>query len=146
MQRPLPSFPLHKNTLTRTLTQFELGFHLQTYPHLHMRPHILFLLHTEALMLLRLIISQVYHLIFIWASEVLTSISVFSFAFSLFCHLSAFPFSTLLSSVSHFLLSLSLSLCVSLCLPPSIPDIAEARVLQVVFSVRSNEKLPETRG
>lgn len=50
-----------------------------------MLPHTV--LHRETLMLLRLIISQVCHLIFIWASEVLTSVSV-----PLFCHLSAFFF------------------------------------------------------
>ena len=92
-------------------------------------------------MLLRLIISQVCHLIFIWASEVLTSISLSYFAFSPFCHLSLLSFSLLffLLLSHHFLpcLSVFLLLC---------PDTAEARVLQVVFGVRSNEKLPKTRG
>lgn len=63
-------------------------------------------------------------------SSILPSVCLFS-SFSLFTSVSSFS---------------SLSLPLSHCLPPSLPDIAEARGLQVVFSVRSNEKLPETRG
>lgn len=107
------------HSLSHTHKQLELGFHHnpQTYSQTHIYTyfHTLSLVRTEALMLLRLIISQVCHLIFIWASEVLTSISLSCFAFSLFCHLSAF--STLFTSVSPFFFSLSLSLR----LPPVYP-------------------------
>lgn len=77
-------------------------------------------------MLLRLIISQVCHPVFIWASEVLTSIPLPSPSFY---HLLIFSSPPLFLAVS-----VSLSRC-----------IAEAGVLQVELGVRSNEKLPETR-
>lgn len=86
--------PLFHYTQTHSHTRFKLGFHHnpQTYSQTHIYTYFCTLpvLHTETLMLFRLIISQVCHLIFIWASEVLTSISFSSFASSLFCHLSAF--------------------------------------------------------
>lgn len=80
----------HKHTCTWTHTVFGFCHNPQTGPHLHMPPHTLSILHTQAFMLMRLIISQVCHLIFIWASEVLTSISLSSSSFSLICHLSVF--------------------------------------------------------
>ena len=143
MQRPLPCFPLHTNAYASTHITRSFDFNPQTHsqPHISTRFHTLPLLPAEARTLSRLIISQVCPLIFIWASEVLTSISLSTLAFSLFCHLSVSHCFLLLSH--HFLHSLSLSLFVFL---PPWPSIAEGRALQVVFGVRSDEKLPETRG
>lgn len=109
-----------------------------TDPHLHILPHSCSLTRRCAI-LLRLIISQVWHSVVIWASEVLTSISAScSFLFSTLPSASLFILSTLFH-VHSLTLFLSPSVFLLCC-------IAEAGVLQLVFSVRSNEKLPETRG
>lgn len=122
---------------TQTDGERELGFLsnpqtlIQILTDLHLQ-----ILHAEALMLLRLIISQVCHCIVTWASKVLTSTSFsLSFAFSMQPGVSCstiFP----VSPFSSFSRRLS----------PYLPDIAEARVLQVMFSVRSSEKLSKKGG
>lgn len=113
MQRPLPCFPLHTNAYAGTHITCSFEFNPQTHsqPHIYTCFHTLPLLHAEARTLSRLIISQVCHLRFIWASEVLTSISLSTLAFSPFCHLSVSHCFSLRSH--HFLLFLSLSLCLS---------------------------------
>lgn len=145
MQRPLPCFPLHTNAYagTHIMRSFEFNPQTHSQPHIYTCFHTLPLCHAEARTLSRLIISQVCHFIFIWASEMLTSISLSTLAFSPFCHLSVSHCFSLRSH--HFLLFLSLSLFLFVFLPPW-PGIAEGRLLQVVFGVRSDEKLRETRG
>lgn len=65
--------------------------------------------HRETPMLLRLIISQVCHLIFIWASKVLTSVSIPLFAICLPFFSILFPF--------HFCLIIFFSLSLTVFLP-----------------------------